>query len=740
MVSFALADTLSFGIEVPMIILEKKHPAAICAPARFFLLLVAMTITGTAAAVTSSPGYDYGFTPFPYDSTAEAFLKTRETIIPNSNLYALHYDDCVPWQAALADRPFPASIANKWRDDARGIPADHKVYVGLAPLAKDRRNLAPDCGRMPAGLARARFDDPRIVKAFVTYARRAIETFSPSYLNIGIEAGELMTRDFRRWQDFERFFNQVYDALKKSSPNVKIGISFGLQSLLEKKHARAARALVDKSDYLGLSFYPHASRFGEKFGAPALGPHPQSWRQALQWVSQYTDKPIAIAETGFSSHDISMPGYGLHMKGSPDWQAQYVHDLLAAARERSYLFVVWFLAIDYDDLYERMPKTKENQANLIWKNIGLLDGKRRPKPAWDEWRRMNGIDPNSHLAALATSTAPRTGTATTAPSTGQGLTFVELGFRSPDDLFQCDPNSQTSWQASAGHQGRPAMRWQYNYRQKDWKWCVRELPAGRLQDASTIQFWVKAKNPGRLFLQLEEKGGEAFFTTLDVDGNWQAVDIDLGELQPDPAKRQNGRLDKGQLSKILLADFDDSRTASDQQTIWLSALGYRSVSAVPGKQSSSGRRVHRLGFSDARQLPTCAPESRTDIASTTEGPVMRWRFPRKKDNWQWCLKELSGAGLGNSSELTLRLRSDHPEPLFLQLEEKSGEAFFTLLNPTPDWQTLTIPLADFQVDPKKARDGKLEPARISKWLIADPQGGIGGGGSRTVMIGDLLAR
>jgi hypothetical protein len=49
-----------------------------------------------------------------------------------------------------------------------------------------------------------------------------------------------------------------------------------------------------------LSFYPHASAFDEKFGAPACrGEKP--WREPLAWVRASTDKPIAICETGYDT-------------------------------------------------------------------------------------------------------------------------------------------------------------------------------------------------------------------------------------------------------------------------------------------------------------------------------------------------------------------------------------------------------------------------------------------------------
>ena len=265
-----------------------------------FVLFCAMVIPTIAHSASHSSMY-FGFTPFPYDATSEAERDTRDIIIPNSNLYALHYDDCVPWGEALSGKTFPTKIMQKWKQDAKWIPKSHAVYVGLAPLAKDRKSLAPACGNMPLSMRWASLDSEDIKQAYLNYARRAIDFFSPEFLNIGIEAGELLSRDEERWPQLESLLISVMTTLKKEYPSVKVGISFGLQSLMKPKHAKKAKNLVESSDYLGLSFYPHASSFGEKFGDPALGEGASAWRDALAWVPSYTDKPIAIAETGFTT-------------------------------------------------------------------------------------------------------------------------------------------------------------------------------------------------------------------------------------------------------------------------------------------------------------------------------------------------------------------------------------------------------------------------------------------------------
>jgi hypothetical protein len=331
----------------------------------------------------------FGFTSFPYDQTLEAMKKTHEIVVENSTIYALHFDDGIPWKEALADAPFPARIQKKWDDQARDVPKRHKIYLGLAPLEKDRKSIAHATGdqekiAMPDYLRNAPLDDPKIKQAYLNYARRAVKQFKPDFLNLGIEAGGILMGDAVRWPQFVRLYEHVRAELKKEFPNLQIGISFSLGQLRVEANAKAAKALVEQSDYLGLSFYPSASAFDEKFGLPAYGKGSDAWKKPLAWARAYTDKPIALCETGYTTRDSDVPQFDLHIKGDVKLQEEFVRELFQTAERDHYAFVIWFLAVDYDKLYARMPKGSE--AMQLWRNIGLFDGELQPKPAWKIWQ------------------------------------------------------------------------------------------------------------------------------------------------------------------------------------------------------------------------------------------------------------------------------------------------------------------------------------------------------------------
>lgn len=526
----------------------------------------------------------YGFTPFPYDATEQAIVRVQELLRDNATIYALHFDDGVPWQEILDGKPLPKYVQTEWDNLVRTAPKGRPVYLGLTPLGKDRKSLGP--GRLEKGysplpwsLKFAALDDDKVKAAYLEYARRAVRQFKPDYLNLGIEAGELASRDPKTWPKFENLYRHVAAALKRENPKLLIGISFGLQSLRKPEVAARAKALVEESDYIGLSFYPHASPFGERFGEPALQSGEDAWREPLEWVRAYTRKPIALCETGFLTSAVTLKSHKLTMKGDVELQKRYVRELAQFAEKDNYLFVVWFLAADYDKLYERMGgNTESNEVNLLWRNIGLWDGEVRAKPALEEWKRA--------IAGTITGTPPRAGTTVISPTATAGTSVpaptsaavsttpkaapgpgIEVGFSSEHQLFQAGPGSRMTLDDGGA-------LWSYEYPRSDWAWAVRDLGTTLPAQAKRMKLRIKSDREGSIFLQLEEKSGEAFFAMLEPRSEWSDVTIELADLKPDPAKQKDGVLQPDRLVKLLVADSASRDKAKGRRNIWFARWSF----------------------------------------------------------------------------------------------------------------------------------------------------------------------
>jgi hypothetical protein len=352
------------------------------------LAMLVAVILALAAPARAEPLY--GFTAFPFDLTPESEDAVHRIIRKHANMFAIHMDQCLPWREVIEDRPNPAWLEQTWRDVQKRIPKGYPVYLAMTPTADDRQSLAPACGASegepaahPDEIAGRSFDDPAVIAAYVKYLQRNIDRFKPRYVNIGIEMSELSLRKPEGWPAFETLYIAAAAAIRESHPQVKIGIELVLQSLLEPRVADQVRPAMEASDFMCLSFYPYATEAGVAWGAPALPPPPDQWRQALDWVRGYATKPLAMCETGYPTQDVTLNSIGIRLPGNADQQLQFVTDLVAVARRDEYLFVIWFITVDYEKLLAQMPGATE--VMWIWTYTGLFDSGLNPKPALSAW-------------------------------------------------------------------------------------------------------------------------------------------------------------------------------------------------------------------------------------------------------------------------------------------------------------------------------------------------------------------
>lgn len=359
----------------------------------FVLLLVACGGRNTDGGGTPATTVMHGFTAFPYELSETVTDRVYDAILPHSNLVAIHRDSCLPWEAVLSAANFPVWFQRDIDDIKRRIPPTHTIYLAVTPTAPDRFSLAPNCGAresedspLPAELVGKQFDHARVKQAYYQYVLRMVDHFQPTYLNLGIEISELVLRKPELWSSYEALYDDVYVRLKAARPSLQIGAEFVLQSLLAPRVAQAVKPLVERSDYIGISFYPYGSDFGVALGAPALPAPPAQWREPLAFLRHFTSKPIGIAETGYTTKDIFLPGAKILFPGNEALQRDFLRDLIATATRDRYLFVVWFVPIDYERLLEQAPDLPEESH--IWVNAGLFDRQQRAKPAWQEWLRL----------------------------------------------------------------------------------------------------------------------------------------------------------------------------------------------------------------------------------------------------------------------------------------------------------------------------------------------------------------
>jgi hypothetical protein len=527
-------------------------------------------IAATSPALSQS-GTLYGFTPFPYDMTVEAVSKTYEISEKYSTLYAVQLDDGIPWKEAMSGEPWPKDLQEKWDDFKKHRPQGRKMALSIAPLAEDRKSRAPAAkdSFTPLGLMFASFNSVTMKEAYLNYVQRVVEFFHPDYLNIGQEAGELAFHDAATWTQFEELFHHVRKDIKRISPNTAVGISFNLQMLMNPAVAERSKTLIADSDFVGISFYPYMSPEYQRYGLPALPPAPEMWKTPLNWLKNYTTKPIAIFETGFTSANVDITEDKVTLKGTADLQANYLRDLAGIAQRDNYLFVVWFMPVDYDKLFTHIET--DNDYHKIWQRIGFFDTELNPKPAWEVWKSIVGAGSSQMNLPLQ----PETKSQNNFKSSSQGNQKMANGeykidFDSTSELFTSDANNHFAVMPN-GYKKSSAMHWSFTYQGGVWQWGVKPVSVGALGGLQITSVALRSNREGPIMVQLEEEGGEAFFAIVMVGKDWRVTQLRTADFKVDPAKTQDNRLTMESVKQILIADpaaTSDDTNATGNRDIW----------------------------------------------------------------------------------------------------------------------------------------------------------------------------
>lgn len=516
-----------------------------------------------------------GINPFPYDITPNAVKRTANLVRSNGDLYTVQLDNGLPWQDALKGKPFNKKIQDEWQRHREWRASHQSLFLAIAPLQTDRKSWAGgyDGTRAPKWVRGQKQLTPEIKKAYIQYVMRAVEYFQPDFINIGVEAMDLAHNSPQAWQGMEELYIATKNTIKRDYRDVPVGMSIGLPLAMQAEVFAKLDKVIDHSDYFGISFYPHLKQFYDKIGGYKIpSSPPDQWRTPLHWAKQNIDLPIAICETGYSSHTVKVKRWGLDMPSNSQWQAQYVEDLAAIAARDNYLFVNFFLGIDYDALAERIDDPLHIMP--LWKNSGFFDRNFNPKPAWEKyqkaWLNRDAVPAAavSQQSNVTPSQAPRSVNPRSADNLG-GMTFTH-----DKDLFKGPPSADIT--RTLGEQGQPAMKWSYGYQQGEWAWAKGNISVPVQNHANRLTFDIISDRTGPLFLQVIEKGGEAFYAELNPNPQWQPISVELANMPADPQKKQNGKLDITQIHSILLADgAAEKKSISGERAVYITAPIFR---------------------------------------------------------------------------------------------------------------------------------------------------------------------
>jgi hypothetical protein len=357
----------------------------------FLIILIlflhtSLFVSANDDSMQSNRPFHMGMTPWPYDFSESAKIKTYRILKQYTDLVAHHLDEGIPWPEALNNKAYHQNVENNIKFRLKNTPKSHKIFLAVTPISISRNSLAGYWGEntsMPlTGKWKGKdFDDKMVIKAYLNFCNNLIKRFKPDYFAYGIEVNLLAKNDSKKYHKFETMAKSVYRNLKKNHPKLPIFVTFKVEEFLEdeKTQKTAIKRLLPYTDYIAISSYPYSiSNDPQKL--------PKNLFSELHELAP--DKPFAVAETGFIAEDLHISDYNIFIKGTETWQANYVNFLLLEASKLKAQFVVWFVSRDYDLGWIKLKNMGVSELFKVWRDTGLLDGKGKKRKAlkiWNKW-------------------------------------------------------------------------------------------------------------------------------------------------------------------------------------------------------------------------------------------------------------------------------------------------------------------------------------------------------------------
>ena len=309
-----------------------------------------------------------GFSTVPRELNADAYADTFDLASKYGEMVLIQRTP--PWADFLPGASVGNDTAKTTAAERQSI-ADKKLKLFFAIDPTDGSTGRDRLAGLPPSLSGKDFGDPAVRAAFIAYARYVAINYKPAYLALGVEMNQYYEKNKADWPNFKSLYSQAYDEVKKISPGTLVTVTFqyeDLQGILPTSDSHFAdwqllRAFDPKLDILTISTYP-------SFAFSSAAAIPQNYYSQLR---AFTDRPIAIAEMGYSS-EAGASGVN---SGTEADQDAFLKRVLADADDLDMPFVIWFAGWD--------PTFAKDSAYSVFQHIGLLRADNSQKPAWQVW-------------------------------------------------------------------------------------------------------------------------------------------------------------------------------------------------------------------------------------------------------------------------------------------------------------------------------------------------------------------
>lgn len=326
--------------------------------------------SGTARDATQGPARSFmmGISTLPRALNADAYADTFGLAAQHGEIVLIQRTP--PWADFVPGADISDETAHTTASEIDALAdKDLKLFFAIDPTdgATGRDRL----GGLDGALAGRDFSDPDIRAAFLAYAQYVALNYKPAYLALGVEMNLYYEKNKPDFENFRSLYDAAYDEVKKASPDTQVTVTFqyedlqGMLPTVDQHFAdwRLIKAFDDKSDVVAISTYP-------SFAFSRAAEIPANYYSQLRG---FTDKPIVIAEAGYSS-DMGSQGVN---NGTEADQDAFVTRILTEAQQLDMPAVIWFAAWD--------PDYATDTSAAVFRHIGLLRADGSEKPAWSTW-------------------------------------------------------------------------------------------------------------------------------------------------------------------------------------------------------------------------------------------------------------------------------------------------------------------------------------------------------------------
>ncbi len=213
--------------------------------------------------------------------------------------------------------------------------------------------------------------DQKTKQEYITKAEQFAQKYKPQYLGFGVEINLLYESAPEDFEDFALFFDTVYDAVKKKSPQTKVFTVFQLERM-KGLHGGlfGGENSADKSQWDLINKFPKADLIGFT-SYPYLIYHDPSEIPSDYYteIKKHVKKPIGFTEIGWHSF-TALEGW----ESSEEEQEEFIKRFFELTKGTDPAMVVW--PFMYDPL---LPEP--------FTSIGLITRDEKEKRAWKEWMR-----------------------------------------------------------------------------------------------------------------------------------------------------------------------------------------------------------------------------------------------------------------------------------------------------------------------------------------------------------------